>query len=194
MYIPFITNLLGLTGLPDNAGWFAYPPLRSMLNTSGTDFAIMSIWVLGVASLTGGGINFFVTIINERKPELGWFDLPIWIWTVMFTNLLAIYSIPWLLDAWSMVWLERNLGMAFFNARMGGDPPVPVDMVDVRPPRSVRVSVARNEGVIESVTHEDAGCWNCVYERQHPAARGDFYRRVLQCNGGDRDARVVRAS
>jgi len=119
---PFITNLLGLTGLPDNAGWFAYPPLRSMLNTSGTDFAIMSIWVLGVASLTGGGINFFVTIINERKPELGWFDLPIWIWTVMFTNLLAIYSIPWLLDAWSMVWLERNLGMAFFNARMGGDP------------------------------------------------------------------------
>jgi len=33
------------------------------------------------------------------------------------------------------------------------------------------------EGVIESVTHEDAGCWNCVYERQHPA-RGDFYRRV----------------
>jgi len=84
---PFITNLLGLTGLPDNAGWFAYPPLRSMLNTSGTDFAIMSIWVLGVASLTGGGINFFVTIINERKPELGWFDLPIWIWTVMFTNL-----------------------------------------------------------------------------------------------------------
>jgi len=50
----------------------------------------------------------------------------------------------------------------------------------------------RYEGVIESVTHEDAGCWNCVYERQHPA-RGDFYRRVLQCNG-DRDARVVRAS
>jgi len=71
MYIPFITNLLGLTGLPDNAGWFAYPPLRSMLNTSGTDFAIMSIWVLGVASLTGGGINFFVTIINERKPGTG---------------------------------------------------------------------------------------------------------------------------
>jgi len=49
------------------------------------------------------------------------------------------------------------------------------------------------EGVIESVTHEDAGCWNCVYERQHHPARGDFYRRVLQCNG-DRDARVVRAS
>jgi len=53
-------------------------------------------------------------------------------------------------------------------------------------------ALRNQEGVIESVTHEDAGCWNCVYERQHPA-RGEFYRRVLQCNG-DRDARVVRAS
>ncbi len=122
LYLPFITNVLGLTGLPDNAGWFAYPPLRSMMNTSGTDFAIMSIWVLGVASLTGGGINFFVTVLNERKPDMGWFDLPIWIWTVLFTNVLAIYSLPWIIDAWSMVWLERNLGMAFFDARMGGDP------------------------------------------------------------------------
>jgi len=56
----------------------------------------------------------------------------------------------------------------------------------------IDIAVDLLEGVIESVTHEDAGCWNCVYERQHPA-RGDFYRRVLQCNG-DRDARVVRAS
>jgi len=122
LYLPFVLNLLGLTGLPDNAGWFAYPPLRSMLNTSGTDFTIMAIWVLGVASLTGGGINFFVTILNERKPSLGWFDLPIWIWTVLFTNVLAIFSLPWIIDAWSMVWLERTLGMAFFDARMGGDP------------------------------------------------------------------------
>jgi len=57
---------------------------------------------------------------------------------------------------------------------------------------SIPFDYLMREGVIESVTHEDAGCWNCVYERQHPA-RGDFYRRVLQCNG-DRDARVVRAS
>jgi len=58
--------------------------------------------------------------------------------------------------------------------------------------KATSVGPIYNEGVIESVTHEDAGCWNCVYERQHPA-RGDFYRLVLQCNG-DRDARVVRAS
>ncbi|MFB6254037.1 MAG: cbb3-type cytochrome c oxidase subunit I [Halobacteriaceae archaeon] len=122
MYLPFITNLLGITGLPGNAGWFGYPPLKSILNTAGVDMTIMSIAVLIVASLSGGGINFFVTIINERREDLGLFDLPIWIWTVMFTNVLAIYSLPWALDSWIMVWLERNLGMAFFNAKIGGDP------------------------------------------------------------------------
>jgi cytochrome c oxidase subunit 1 len=121
LYIPFLTNLLGLTGLPDNAGWFAYPPLRSMLNTQGTDFAIVAIAVFGITA-TGGGANFFTTIVNERRGDMGWFDLPLFVWFTMFANLLAIYSLPWALDAWSMVWLERNLGMAFFDARMGGDP------------------------------------------------------------------------
>jgi len=34
---------------------------------------------------------------------------------------------------------------------------------------SVGKKLGSGEGVAESVTHEDAGCWNCVYERQHPA-------------------------
>ena len=121
LYLPFLTNLLGFTGLPENAGWFAYPPLRSMLNTQGVDLAILAIAVFGITA-TGGGANFFTTIINERRPDMGWFDLPIFVWFTIFTNILALYSIPWLLDAWTMVFVERNLGMAFFNAKMGGDP------------------------------------------------------------------------
>lgn len=48
------------------------------------------------------------------------------------------------------------------------------------------------EGVIESVTHEDAGSGNCVYELPNPARRG-FSPRVLQSRGY-RDARAVRTS
>lgn len=48
------------------------------------------------------------------------------------------------------------------------------------------------EGVIESVTHEDAGSGNCVHEFPNPA-RGGFYPRVLQSRGY-RDTRTVRAS
>ncbi|MFB6197148.1 MAG: cbb3-type cytochrome c oxidase subunit I, partial [Halobacteriaceae archaeon] len=35
MYTPFVTNLLGLTGMPGNSGWFGYPPLKTMTNTAG---------------------------------------------------------------------------------------------------------------------------------------------------------------
>jgi hypothetical protein len=45
------------------------------------------------------------------------------------------------------------------------------------------------ERVIESVTYETAGCWNCVYERQHPARRG-FGGQLLECRG-HRDSTVV---
>ena len=122
LWLPFITNALGLTGLPTNAGWFQYPPLNSMLNTVGTDLGILGVAVFGITS-TGSAINFLVTVLNERRPDMGWFDIPIVVWAIgVFTSILALYSLPWLLSAWGMTFLERNLGMAFFTARAGGDP------------------------------------------------------------------------
>ncbi|WP_336134692.1 cytochrome c oxidase subunit I [Natronomonas amylolytica] len=122
VWLPFLTNALGLTGLPTNAGWFQYPPLNSMLNTVGTDLAILGVAVFGITS-TGSAINFLVTVLNERRNDMGWFDIPIFIWAIgVFTSILALYSLPWLLSAWGMTFLERNLGMVFFTARAGGDP------------------------------------------------------------------------
>ena len=37
---------------------------------------------------------------------MGWFDIPIFIWALgVFTSLLALYSLPWLLSAWGMTFL-----------------------------------------------------------------------------------------
>jgi cytochrome c oxidase subunit 1 len=122
VWLPFITSAFGLTGLPTSAGWFQYPPLNSMLNTTGTDLAILGVAVFGITS-TGSSINFLVTVLNERRSDMGWFDIPIVVWAIgVFTSILALYSIPWLLSAWGMTFLERNFGMAFFTARAGGDP------------------------------------------------------------------------
>jgi cytochrome c oxidase subunit 1 len=121
LYTPLVGNILGITGVPTAAGWFQYPPLNSMMNGIGQDAGIIGVAVFGITA-TGSSANFFVTILNERDPSLGWFDLPPFIWFTVFTNVLALYAIPWLLDAWGMVWLERNLAMAFFTARAGGDP------------------------------------------------------------------------
>ncbi len=120
LYTPLIGNILGLTGVPTAAGWFQYPPLNTFMNGIGQDAGIVGVGVLAITS-TGSAANFFVTILNERDPSLGWLDLPPFVWFTVFTNVLALYSIPWVLDAWGMVWLERNLSMTFFTARAGGD-------------------------------------------------------------------------
>jgi len=123
LWLPLLTNLLGLTGLPANAGWFQYPPLNSMLNTSGVDAELLAMFILVAFGSMAGGINFFVTVANERRPDMGWFDIPIAIWGFgIFTPVLGFYTFPWVLDALGMTFLERNLDMAFFNARIGGAP------------------------------------------------------------------------
>ena len=121
LYTPMVGNFLGYTGVPTAAGWFQYPPLNTMMNSVGQDAGILGVAILAISS-TGSAANFFVTILNERDPEMGWMDLPPFVWFTVFTNVLALYSIPWALDALGMVWLERNLAMSFFTARAGGDP------------------------------------------------------------------------
>ncbi|MFB6124699.1 MAG: cbb3-type cytochrome c oxidase subunit I [Halanaeroarchaeum sp.] len=123
LYLPFLTNLFGLTGMPMSAGWFQYPPLNTMHATSGTDAELLaSLFMIGFGS-TAGGINFFTTVINERRPDMGLFDIPISVWGFgILSPVLGFYAFPWVIDAFGLQFLERNLDMAFFNARIGGDP------------------------------------------------------------------------
>jgi cytochrome c oxidase subunit 1 len=121
LYTPLVGNLLGLTGIPTAAGWFQYPPLNTMMNSIGQDAGLIGVGIFAITS-TGSAANFFVTILNERDPDMGLFDMPPFCWFTVFANVLALYSIPWILAAWGMVWMERNLAMTFFNARAGGDP------------------------------------------------------------------------
>jgi len=123
LYLPFLTNFLGYTGMPMNAGWFQYPPLNTMAATSGTDAELLAAIILVGFGSTAGGINFFTTVVNERRPDLGWFDLPTSIWAFgILTPVLGFYTFPWVIDALGLQVLERALDMAFFNARIGGDP------------------------------------------------------------------------
>jgi len=123
LYLPFVTNLLGLTGMPMSAGWFQYPPLNTMHATSGTDAELLAATILVGFGSTAGGINFFTTVINERRPDLGLFDLPTSIWAFgILTPALGFYTFPWVIDAFGLQFLERALDMGFFNARLGGDP------------------------------------------------------------------------
>ncbi|MFN8556661.1 MAG: cbb3-type cytochrome c oxidase subunit I [Dehalococcoidia bacterium] len=78
-----------------NQGWYGYAPLTTRLYTSGhgVDFWVLSLQMLGVASLASS-FNFIVTIINMRAPGMSLLRMPIFIWMTMVVAFLLITAVP----------------------------------------------------------------------------------------------------
>ncbi|HET8786552.1 MAG TPA: cytochrome c oxidase subunit I [Candidatus Limnocylindrales bacterium] len=110
-------------------GWTGYVPLSTGgaggqnfgpgLGT-GVDLWIMGLTVLGFSSILGA-INFLATIFRMRAPGMRMFRLPIFVWTVLVTQSLALFAIPVFTTALVLLFIDRNFtGGAFLNPANGG--------------------------------------------------------------------------
>jgi cytochrome c oxidase subunit 1 len=106
-----------------NTGWFAYAPLTSMEQNpgNGVDFWIISLQVLGVASLAAS-FNFLITIINMRAPGMSLMRMPLFTWMTFITGILIVLAFPVLTVALIEVMFDRYFGMNFFDISAGGNP------------------------------------------------------------------------
>ncbi|MBI4672326.1 MAG: cytochrome c oxidase subunit I [Chloroflexi bacterium] len=111
-----------LGGAP-NAGWFGYAPLseRPFNASSGIDFWILSLQLLGISSIVGG-LNFIVTILNMRAPGMTINRLPLFVWGTLVTSLLAVFAIPSVSVALFLLLFDRNFGTSFYLPSAQGDP------------------------------------------------------------------------
>jgi cytochrome c oxidase subunit 1 len=118
---PVIFLLIGafLAGGYDT-GWTGYPPLATT-NASGQLFFGLAFFTLGLSSILGA-INFLTTIIRMRAPGMRWTRLPIFVWAIFCTALLAAFFTQFVGVAMLMVILDRVAGTAFFAADAGGAP------------------------------------------------------------------------
>jgi cytochrome c oxidase subunit 1 len=112
------TDLLGVTTIaPPATGWTLYTPLSVEMPNRGIDLLLLGLHLSGVSTIASG-INFIVTIIEER--EISWATLDIFSWTMLTTGGLVVFAFPVLGSAVVMLLLDRNFATTFYAVEGGG--------------------------------------------------------------------------
>jgi cytochrome c oxidase subunit 1 len=107
-----------LGGFP--TGWTGYAPLADQAR-GGMDAYIVSFALIGI-SLCLVGLNMIATVMTMRAPGLTYNRLPIFVWGVITTSVLAVLAAPVLFAALFMVGLDRTVETSFFLQTQGGSP------------------------------------------------------------------------
>ena len=105
--------------------WTAYPPLSAKAEYSQTPLG-SSLWVVAVAlefvAFLLGGINFITTTMNSRAPGMKLYDIPMVVWMIVIASVLFLVSVGPLIAGAMMLFMDQNIGTAFFDPDKGGDP------------------------------------------------------------------------
>ena len=102
--------------------WYAYPTY-STISAPGpaADMWIFGLKVLGVSSILGS-INFIVTIMKCKHPDLPLSKLPLLAWAYLTSSLITVVAVPTFAAALLMLLTDRLGASGFFNPTLGGDP------------------------------------------------------------------------
>ncbi|MCC7447642.1 MAG: cytochrome c oxidase subunit I [Anaerolineae bacterium] len=112
-----------LVGGQAQAGWTSYFPLSGPVYSpfDGQTLWAISIYLLGWSSILGA-INFIVTIRNMRPPGMGWWQMPLFVWSILATSIIIVLATPFLAGGLTLMLLDRVANTGFFTVATGGDP------------------------------------------------------------------------
>jgi cytochrome c oxidase subunit 1 len=105
-----------------DTGWTLYPPY-SLEDARGLGIllALAAVFLTGFSSILTG-VNFIATIHRMRPPGMGWFELPLFLWSLYATGVIQIIATPVLGITAAMGFLERIFHLGLFMPEYGGDP------------------------------------------------------------------------
>jgi cytochrome c oxidase subunit 1 len=103
-----------------DTGWTAYPPL-SAIAPVGMQFYFVAVFFMGLSSILGA-VNLIATIVTQRVPGMTLFRMPIFVWGILATSIIALTATQLISLAFLMVVVQRLLGMGFFDPAQGGNP------------------------------------------------------------------------
>ncbi len=113
-------GLYGGSGIPDQ-GWFAYAPLTSIAfsKSHAADYWALGIFVSGLGTI-GTALNIVATALCMRCKGMKLNRMPLFVWLMLVTSVMALGGIPPLSAAQIMLLLDRFLGAHFFDTQAGG--------------------------------------------------------------------------
>ena len=82
---------------------------------------IFGMKILGISSILGS-VNFVVTILKMKHPDLPLMKIPLFAWGILIQSFMIIVSMPTFSAAMIMMYTDRLGVSGFFNPAMGGDP------------------------------------------------------------------------
>ena len=115
-----VLTSLFLPGGPIDTGWTFYIPY-SIRSTHNISLALFGAFVLGFSSILTG-LNFVTTVHRMRAPGMGWFKMPLFVWSTYATAWIQVIATPIIGITIILVMLERYLGVGIFDPSLGGDP------------------------------------------------------------------------
>ncbi|MGC1783215.1 MAG: cytochrome c oxidase subunit I [Acidobacteriaceae bacterium] len=113
-------GVFGGSGIPD-AGWFAYAPLTEQPFARGhaADFWALGIFISGIGTI-GTALNLVTTTLCMRCRGMKLNRMPLFVWLMLVTSIMALGALPPLSAAQIMLLLDRFAGAHFFDAQAGG--------------------------------------------------------------------------
>ena len=118
----FLLHFSVMAGGAPAGGWFGYAPLSEtpFLSTSGTDYWILALLVLGIGSVATA-INLIATILTLRAPGMTMGRVPLFVWMTFVTSILVVLALPVLNASIVMLLIDRQLDAHFFLTSGGGN-------------------------------------------------------------------------
>lgn len=105
---------------PADTGWTFYAPYSVQTSTNVT-LSVLAAFILGFSSILTG-LNFIVTIHRLRAPGMGWFQMPLFAWSLYATSWIQLLATPIIGITLLMIVAERVFGIGLFDPSIGGDP------------------------------------------------------------------------
>ncbi len=139
-------------------GWLNYVPVTNIQNSpdTGPDYYLWALQIAGVGT-TLSAINMVTTIIKMRAPGMTMMKMPVFCWTALCSNVLAIAIFPVLTGAFALLMLDRYVGMNFFTNDLGGNPMMYWNLVWIWGHPEVYVLVLPAFGIFSEITSTFSG-------------------------------------